>query len=146
MRTLAVGLAVLVAACTSAPPSTPDDAARRESLVTLVQSAASGSSVDLRAALGSDWDRAVFLGPYADNAGAREVLGFDFDLERVSPWTRTEGGSVVVLVKGAQPVAWFTVPSTDVSLSCLDYESVAATDGVLTLVEDATGWRSLAGS
>lgn len=90
MRVLAVGLALVVAACSSGTPSTTDDAARRDALVAAAESAAPGSPVDLRATLGTDWERAVFLGPYADNEGASEALGFDFDLERVSPWTSTD--------------------------------------------------------
>jgi hypothetical protein len=76
---------LLVAACAPGTPSQPEDAARRAAFIAAVDATEPGSQVDLASALGTDTDRAVVLGAYADNDAAREALGFDFDLERVSP-------------------------------------------------------------
>ena len=133
----------MVAACSPGTPTRPEDVARRDALLASARAAAPGAPVDLVAATGGDWERLVVFGPYSYNDRARETLGFEFDIERVSPWTNTEGGSVVVLVAGAEPVSWFTVRSDAVSLSCLNFQTIAASSSTLTLVEDATGYRSL---
>ena len=85
MRFLLAGLAILVASCSPGTPSTANDTARRDALVAAVRQAAPGSTVDLRHTVGSDWERAVFLGPYIRNDEAKADLGFGFDIERVSP-------------------------------------------------------------
>lgn len=141
IRGLLLTLALVVVAC--APSTAPEDVGRREALVGAVRDAAPCDAIDLQAVLGHDWDRAVFLGPYATNAGAKEALGFEFDIESVSPWTNTEGGTVVVLAKGREAVAWFSVSSDESGLHDLDYASISAPDLRFTAVDDATGFREL---
>jgi len=141
VRVLLAALVVVVAACAPAAPA--EDTARGDALVAAVNVAEPGSTVDLRSVVGSDWDRVVFLGPYTYNDRAKEALGFDFDIEAVSPWTNTEGGMLVVLASGSKVVAWFAVPSQQVGLHCLDQESIAAADTVLTVIEQQGGFRSL---
>src|SRR5919109_22475 len=74
MRLLAIAVAVFVAGCSSGTPSTAPDVARRDALKSAVRDASVGSSVDLRSVLGQDWDRVIFLGPYSNNDGARDVV------------------------------------------------------------------------
>ena len=144
MRSLLAGLAILVTACSPGTPSTANDTARRDALVAAVRQAAPGSTVDLRQTVGSDWERAIFLGPYIRNDEAKADLGFDFDIERVSPWVNSEGGTVVVLASGSQAVAWFALPSKDAGVHCLEDPTIPAADATLTLVEESGGYRELA--
>ena len=136
MRVHVVWLLLVVMAGCSAPRQ-PEDTARRDALVAAVEATSLGSQVDLTATLGADWDRAVVLGAYTGNDIAREVLGFDFEVERVSPWTHTEGGSVVVLSAGSEPVAWFALPSEAVRLDCFNLDGIAQADSTLVLVGDS---------
>jgi hypothetical protein len=95
----------------------------------------------MRDVIGDDWSQVVFLGAYATNAEARSALGFDFDLEEVSPWTNTEGGTVVVLANDREVVAWMAIPSRDLELSCLDPEPIAVADATFTVTDqDGTRW------
>ncbi len=129
-----------VSACTTAPP---EDVDRREALIAAVGDAAQGDTVDLVAVLGDDWDRVAFLHPYYSNKLARETLGFDFDVESESPWTYTEGGTVVVLAADDELVAWLAVPSGDVQLGCLDGRVIPAVEAVFTIREKEGRWGDL---
>lgn len=98
-----------------------------------------------RTLLGDDWDRVAFLGPYSYNDRTREILGFPFDIERISPWTYTEGGTVIVLASGGEARSWFAVPSADVGLTCLGNTVVlSASDATMTVVKKGPGNRELA--
>lgn len=147
MRALILMLAVAVAACAGGAPTPTtqsEDASRRAALVTAVREATPGGTLDLRAVLGGDWDHVAFLGPYTDNAFARQLLGFDFDLQAVSPWTNSEGGAVIVLASGSEAVAWMAVPASTVGLHCLEDTRLPAGSAVVSVYEEAGGFRELA--
>lgn len=141
IRPILLLLALAIAACGAS--TAPQDTERRDAFVKAVSEAAPCEELDIRAVLGEDWDRAVFLGPYATNDGARGALGFAFDVEKLSPRSTTEGGHVVVLVRDQAPVAWFPLASDESQLRVGDYVSIDASDFDLTVVDDSTGERVL---
>lgn len=104
-----IAIAIVLSGCSASTP--PEDADRRHVLVAQVAGANVGDLVNLPDVVGNDWSRAVFLGPYANNNDVRSALGFDFDVAAVSPWTNTEGGTVVVLANDRGVVAWMGIPS-----------------------------------
>ncbi len=134
-------LAFAIAACGAPPPR--EDTKRHDAFVQAVNDAAPCGELDFRVILGDDWDRAVFLGPYATNDGAKEALGFAFDVEKLSPWSSTEGGDVVVLVKDQAHIAWFAIASAESGLQVGDYASIDASNLDFTVVVDPTGARVL---
>jgi hypothetical protein len=134
-----VAMAILLLGCSASTP--PEAADRRHAVVAEVAGAEAGSTVTLRDVVGNDWSRVVFLGAYANNEEVRSTLGLDFDVEAVSPWTNTEGGTVIVLANDREVVAWMAVPSRDVELSCLDPESIGVADATFTVTDqDGARW------
>jgi hypothetical protein len=59
-----------------------------------------GANVDLVEANPGDWDRVCVLGPYSDNAAAKRVLGFDWNVEGRTPIRRNDGIAVLLFVRG----------------------------------------------
>lgn len=137
-----LALCAFVAACAAPAPAPAEATDRRDAYMAAVQEAAPGETVDLKQVAGEDWDRVVFLGRYTDNEWIKESLALDFDVEAVSPWNNTEGGTVVVLAKGSKTIAWLAVPSSDVFLHCLDGESMPASEATFMVIEDE-GYRGL---
>jgi hypothetical protein len=126
-------LILAVAACGSAPVPA-EDAARSDALARQIHAAADGDVIDLRDSLGSDWDRLSIFGAYASNSSAREALGFDLDIEAISPWATTEGGTVFVLARGDHVVAWVSLRSGEGTADCL-FEGIPARDDMLLAAE-----------
>jgi hypothetical protein len=140
-------MALLVAAgCTSLGPGPgPEDTSRRDTLFAAVSKAAVGDHLDLGVVLGDDWERMGILGPYSDNGAARQLLGYDFDIEAASPWKNTEGGAVIVLGDQSSAVAWFAVPSDQIGLHCVDdgINTVGVEDAIYEVTEVDPGFRGL---
>jgi hypothetical protein len=128
-----VAIAILLSGCAASTP--PEDADRRHALVAEIAGANVGDVVNLPDVVGNGWSRAVFLGPYANNNDVRLALGFDFDVETASPWTNTEGGTVVVLANDREVVAWMAIPSRDLELECIDQEGIDPADATFTVAE-----------
>ena len=59
-----------------------------------------GAKVDLVEANPGEWDRVCILGPYSDNAAARQTLGFDWNVEGRTPIRRNDGIAVLLFVRG----------------------------------------------
>ena len=59
-----------------------------------------GGNVDLVEANPGAWDRVCVLGPYSDNAAAKRVLGFDWNVEGRTPIRRNDGIAVLLFVRG----------------------------------------------
>ena len=118
-RSAALALLVALLGCSNPfgpPPREADDL--RLALVDQVRAKDAGEHIRLSDAWPGDWDRAAVLPPYSSDSIANDLLGFPFAYERASPWTYTEGGVVIVLATGNEVLAWFKVPSADLSLHC----------------------------
>ena len=61
-----------------------------------------GASIDLVEANPQAWDRVCVLGPYADNADAKAMLGFAWDAEAHSAIHDNDGIALLVFVRGGQ--------------------------------------------
>jgi hypothetical protein len=134
-----VAIAILLSGCSASRP--PEDAGRRHTFVAEVAAANVSDVVYLPDVVGNDWSQVVFVGAYTSNQDVRRVLGFDFDVESLSPWTNTEGGTVVVLANDREVVAWMAIPSRDLELSCLDPERIDASEAVFTITDqDGARW------
>jgi hypothetical protein len=142
LRLLPFVLLLTVACSTLSLP--PEDTERRDALNAAADAARPGDELTLTDVLGNDWDRASFFGPYYTNDQARQDLGFDFDIEKASPWTYTEGGVVIVLSRGPALVDWLAVPTPDIGLHCLENgEVLAVEDATLLVTQDESGFKEL---
>ena len=56
-----------------------------------------------------DWDRMAVFDSYATNDNAREVLGFDWNIER-APTATNDNGSLVGFVSNQRIAVWTVVP------------------------------------
>ena len=61
-----------------------------------------GGRVDLAEAYTAPWDRVCVLGPYTDNARAKQVLGFPWDAEGKTVIHTNDGITLLVFVSGKQ--------------------------------------------
>jgi hypothetical protein len=61
-----------------------------------------GGNVDLVEANPGEWDRVCVLGPNSDNAAAKRLLGFDWDVEGRTPIRRNDGIAVLLFVRGKE--------------------------------------------
>ena len=59
-----------------------------------------GGLVDLAEANPQAWDRVCVLAPYADNAAAKRLLGFDWDVEAKTAIHRNDGIALLLFVRG----------------------------------------------
>jgi hypothetical protein len=95
---LLAALAAVLAGCSEADPAISVSIAgqfRRSA----------GGTVDLVEANPGEWDRVCILGPYSDNAAAKQTLGFDWDVEGRTPIRRNDGIAVLLFVRGNQVTA-----------------------------------------
>ena len=61
-----------------------------------------GGRVDLAEANPQAWDRVCVLAPYADNAAAKRLLGFDWNAEAKTAIRRNDGIALLLFVRGNQ--------------------------------------------
>jgi len=108
----------------------------------VIEDAGVGASIDLRVALGRDWDVLAVLGPYSDNERAAELLGFPFPFEDVSPWVNTEGGATFVVGRDSQLVGWFNMSSAAGYAFCLEGKRLTP-DRTVIVDLDSHGFRVL---
>lgn len=135
--------ALALAACSGLTPPPPEDDASRGALIAEVQGASAGDVIDLHDTVRAAWDRVAIFGPYAYNRMTRDTLGFEVNIEAMSPWTNTEGGAVLVFAEGDDLVGWFGVSSDDVALFCL-YGVHPLAEARFTLTIDQDDFRELA--
>ncbi|MCE0559376.1 MULTISPECIES: hypothetical protein [Motilimonas] len=57
-------------------------------------------------AVNAKWDKVCFFGPYSTNATAKEVLGFDWDLEANSRINLNDGITLAVFTGDSSVVAY----------------------------------------
>jgi hypothetical protein len=99
-------------------------------VVSWTYTAQPGDVLDLRDVAPFDWDHVAILDSYATNSGAREVLGFDWNVED-SPIAFTDGGSLVGFVLDGRIVAWTVVPAS------VPYQIAVTGDGLLMQRDNA---------
>ena len=74
------------------------------------------------------WQRACFITPYTDNQRARKVLGFRFDVEKLTRIKTNDGVTLLVFIKDNQVEHYFETPRgnidfTSVTPTCIDREN-----------------------
>jgi hypothetical protein len=112
-------------------------------LVRAAYDAADGAVLDLHELSGSGWDRVALIPPYGSNGLVEDLLGVPFDVEAVSPWTHSEGGTVFVLADNEAAVGWFLLPWSELDAGCAKGVVLTAADARFVVVVNADGSRSL---
>ena len=79
-----------------------------ERLSQTVQSAAIGDLISINAVTDVTFDKMTVFSGYTPNDDARELLGFDWDVESTPGWAN-DSDQVVVLSENEHVSAWFTV-------------------------------------
>jgi len=65
-----------------------------------------GQTINLSEVGGPEWERVCIFGPYSNNAMARKVLGFAWDMEANTSIALSDGINILVFVKGSSVVAY----------------------------------------
>jgi hypothetical protein len=99
--------------------------------------------IDLANELKGNWEKVCFIAPYTDNQGAKEVLGFDFDVERKSGISVLDGITLVMTVNGNQVIEYFETPRNNVDFSTLNAGCYSKFNAQFKIVKDNNGWPNV---
>ena len=92
---------------------------------------------------GGEWSRAAIFPAYTTNERAKEVLGFDFDVE-AAPSQDQDRSFVVVFANDARVVKWFSILPSEIGFGDLTQPVTAdRLAAVATLRVDSSGDRVL---
>ncbi|WP_342807992.1 hypothetical protein [Alteromonas sp. M12] len=103
----------------------------------------SSGVVDLSIEVGGNWDKVCFITPYTDNAGAKEVLGFDFNVEEKSGISILDGITLVIATKGSQVIEYFETPRSNIDFSSLNSGCFSKFNAKFKVVKDNNGWPNV---
>ncbi|KPV96296.1 hypothetical protein AN214_01642 [Pseudoalteromonas sp. P1-9] len=73
------------------------------------------------------WQRVCFITPYTDNQRAQKVLGFSFDVEKLTRIKNNDGVTLLVFIEDNQVEHYFETPRSNIDFTrltpiCIDRE------------------------
>lgn len=96
-----------------------------------------GARVDLSALAGGDWQRVCVLGPYSDSRRARELLGFDWDVEWRSAIVSSDSINLLLFADSAQVWHWVEHPRGEGDFSAYSGQCFSRANAVFKRDPDA---------
>jgi len=106
--------------------------------------ASNGASVNLAQAYPAAWERVCILGPYSNNADAKEALGFDWDAQGKTSILVNEGISVLLFIHSGQVVKYVQHPRNKGDFSNLTKSCYARDSAVFVHnLQPKSGWPGL---
>lgn len=74
------------------------------------------------------WQRVCFITPYTDNQRAQKVLGFSFDVEKLTRIKTNDGVTLLVFIEDNQVEYYFETPRSNIDFTkitpiCIDREN-----------------------
>ena len=100
-------------------------------------------SVNLAAIISSPWDRVCFIGPYSDNARAKQVLGFDWPVESKTSISNNDGETVLVFVRAGAVERYLEHPRNLGDFADLSSECFNRNDATFRLKDPTSDWPFL---